>query len=431
MYGLTKTKSQKQRAKAQKQAMVQLRGSGAYDFRPMLRAMKPIVKQALVEGGGALGKFSGIPGMGPAGSEIGRRISRLIGSGDYQTNEVSVNNLIHPRGADPSANFGKDSLSIRMRHREFLGDIKTGSVAGTFVNYAYPINAGLRQTFPYLSQLASNFETYCCKGIVFEFISSASPYVSSGSLGTVIGSCEYNAAMPLFASKFAMENSNLSVSTRLDKNLMYGLECAAGANAQNCYYIREGTSSSPLNVTDMGIFQLGLAPGASVPANTVVGELWVAYDVELSRPLLELSRNGYATFTRDTVTGALPLGTNAVTAVTNGNLSNVAITGNSISIPDAVVGDVYLVTINMLYATPGAWTTYFTPTGTNCTLGIQRTAPTSGSTSARSIVYFTIQATDVNVSVTLSGAVFGGSGTSSAVTNIVSVGNFAAGFSLT
>lgn len=154
-------------------------GSGAYDFKPMLRSLrnelKPIMKNALIQGGGALGSMSGIPSGRNFGSEVGRRISRLIGSGDYQVNEVSVNNLIKPGKATPSMSFGGDSLSIRVRHREFLGDILTGGVAGVFTNNVFPINAGLRTSFPYLSQIAGNFEEYCFNGLVFEFISTASP----------------------------------------------------------------------------------------------------------------------------------------------------------------------------------------------------------------------------------------------------------------
>jgi len=395
----------------------------------MLAQLKPMIKNALISGGSAAGRMSGIPGMSMAGGEIGKRISRLVGSGDYSSNEVSTNNLINPKGADPTSQFGKDSLSIRIRHREFLGDVSTGGVAGVFTNNSFNINPGLRATFPYLSQIATNFEMYCVKGLVFEFISSASPYVSSGTLGTVIGSCEYNAASPLYASKFAMENSSMSVSTRLDKNLMYGIECAPGNNAQNCYYVRSGASSSAVNLTDMGIFQLGLAPGASVPTNSVVGELWVAYDIELSRPYLELSRNGTYNQLNTTVASATPLGSVLGTPTTNGNLNNVVLTATGFTLPDGVVGDCFLVTVSTQFAVAGAFTTYPTWTGSGCAVRYAVKAPATGGSNTNSVQEYVIQITGASPSVALSGASYAGTGASTASVVIVSLGNYPSGFS--
>lgn len=321
-------------------------GSGAYNFKPMMNelkaAMKPMVKNALIQGGGILGGMTGIPSGRNFGSQLGQRISRLIGSGDYEMNSVTTNSLIHPRGADPSASFGKDGVSIRMKYREFLGDVSTGTVAGAFTNYTYPINPGLRSTFPYLSQLANNFDLYCVKGIVFEYISSASPYLATSALGTVIASTEPNSEAPAYTSKFQMENSACSISTRIDKNLMYGIECALGSNPQNCYYVRSGASTLPLTTTDIGNFQIAVAPGTGVPTSTVVGELWVTYDIELSRPSINLSRVGSLQYYGTTAVTATPVGT-VSTLNSSGALSGVTTTTTALSFPGMVVGDVLLV----------------------------------------------------------------------------------------
>lgn len=334
-------------------------GSGAYDFKPMLRSLrnelKPIMKNALIQGGGALGSMSGIPSGRNFGSEVGRRISRLIGSGDYQVNEVSVNNLIKPGKATPSMSFGGDSLSIRVRHREFLGDILTGGVAGVFTNNVFPINAGLRTSFPYLSQIAGNFEEYCFNGLVFEFISTASPYSATSALGSVIAATEYNSSMPTYTSKFSMENSSMAVSTRIDKNLMYGIECAANSNVQNCYYVRHGTSTLPITTTDMGIFQLATSPGAAFPTNSVVGELWVTYDVELKRPYLELNRVGSFQSARSTAINASPLGTASLASATSGSLSNTLFTATTIVIPNQIVGDTVFIALQWQAGTAAAY----------------------------------------------------------------------------
>lgn len=348
---LTKTKSQKARARANKRAP-RIVGQGSYDFKnfitPMRQALKPILKEALIKGGGALGQLTNVPGGRNAGAALGKRISKLIGSGDYTTNEVSVNSLIGAsKSAVPSATFGDDGTMIRVKRREFLGDVLTSGVAGAFKNYAYAINPGLASTFPFLSQLASNYEEYCFDGLVFEFITSASPYISTSALGTVIASMEYNAASPVFSSKFTMENSSAAVSTRLDKSLMYGVECASGSNAQNCYYVRAGTSTIPLTSTDLGNFQIAVAPGVGVPTASVVGELWVTYDVALKRPVLYPARVGSLSYYATACSASAPAGT-AVTTTSSGRLSGATVTTASANnlawtLP-GVIGDVVQLT---------------------------------------------------------------------------------------
>lgn len=331
-----------------KRAQSRMVGSGAYNMKPLLNsvreAIKPAVKSALMAAGGAIGSQLG-PGGTAAGTELGRRISRLIGSGDYETNDTYSNSLIKGAVA-PTVSFGKTALAIRVKHREFLGDIVTGSVAGAFTNYVYPINAGLRGTFPYLSQLASNYEEYCFHGLVFEFISTASPYLSTSSLGSNVAAMEYNAAAPVFTSKFAMENSTAAISARLDKNLMYGVECAHNGNVQNCYYIRSGTSTLPLTTTDLGNFQFAVVPGAGVPTSSVIGELWVTYDCSLDRPILSLDDQGFAHFYRTTVAAAsTPLGATSVISKTAGSLSGSSASATVIQLSSVNIGDVLLVSI--------------------------------------------------------------------------------------
>jgi len=328
-------------------------------MKPMMRdlkaSLKPMIKQALISSGEIVGSRLGV---GSAGGDIAKRISRLIGSGDYESNSVATNSLIKGSGLEATSQFGQSSLKIRVKHREFLGDVVTGAVAGAFTNYTYPINAGLRTVFPYLSQLASNYEEYCFKGLVFEFISTASPFLSTSALGAAIAAMEYNSSSPAFTSKFAMENSSMAVSTRLDKNLMYGVECAAGSNAQNCYFIRSGTSSLPLTTTDLGLFQFAIAPGAGVPTSSVVGELWVAYDVELDRPFLNMDDIGNCHVYRSGVSNTSPLGTTTTFSRSNGSLSSTTVTATTISPVSVSVGDSLLITIQWV----GSSTTIVFPT---------------------------------------------------------------------
>ena len=102
-------------------------------------ALKPILKEALSNGGAAIGGVLGGPAGRIFGKALGGRLSKIVGSGDYETN-VSVNELIHPPGGLASSTFGSDPDVVRIRRREFLGDVVAPAVPGTFTNYTHPIS---------------------------------------------------------------------------------------------------------------------------------------------------------------------------------------------------------------------------------------------------------------------------------------------------
>lgn len=66
------------------------------------------------------------------GGQLGSYISRVFGRGDYTiapgTEAIKTNSLV--RGGPPA--FGSENVKIR--HREFVGDVITSSTAGAF-NY--------------------------------------------------------------------------------------------------------------------------------------------------------------------------------------------------------------------------------------------------------------------------------------------------------
>jgi hypothetical protein len=270
------------------------------------KEMKAIVKQSLRAGGGVLGGMAGeFAGMGDigrkAGSELGRKLSRLIGTGDYSTNDVSVNSLFPGARAAPSMGSFADKGGIRVKHREFIQDLHI-KTPGTFQNLSFGVNPGSSSIFPYLSQIAANYEQYRFHGLVFEFVSSTAPYGAT-SLGTVMMAMEYDAASPAFTSKPVLENSDYAVSARVDKSIMYGVECAPGSQATNYLYVRGYNPTTTVNFLDVGLMNVACVPGASLPADSPLGELWVTYDVELIRPRISPSRYGWSHLTGRTLPG--------------------------------------------------------------------------------------------------------------------------------
>lgn len=279
------------------------------------KSLKPMIKSALINSGGYLGGAGatalGIPGSAPAmngvGRALGARISRLIGSGDYAANTVSANSLIHSKGLSPQASFGGGLGSLRIKHREFIGDVSTSATAGAFSNNVYPINAGLSNTFPFLSSIATNYDQYLFHGLVFEFVSTTAG-TASGAMGSIVLSADYNPNATAYQNKHVMENSGYAVSTRLDGSAMYGIECAKTDIPNQGYLVRNTSGVADLGNYDMGTFQVATVPSTGFAASSTVGELWVTYDVELRRPSLSPNRYGYCRLTKTSVTSATPLG---------------------------------------------------------------------------------------------------------------------------
>jgi len=282
-------------------------------LKPVGKALKPI-GQKLLNKAGQMGKNyidnaanSLLLGMGDyrTGKSLSARLMKLAGSGDYEMGEkVAVNSLFPGGAASGSANASFASIgdTTRVKHREYLCDIFTGPIAGAFNIDSFPINPGILTSFPYAAHLAANFEEYRFHGLVFEFISSTSPFNSAGAMGTAIMAAQYNANSPPFVNKSSMENSDFALSQRFDKSMMYGFECAM--NTQNTYYVRTGYSSLPLTTTDIGTFFFATQPAATFPVNSTLGELWVSYDIELMRPHISTTDPGYVNvYVTGTVTG--------------------------------------------------------------------------------------------------------------------------------
>jgi len=275
--------------------------------------------------GGMLGGIAGsIFGNGEMGANIGRYlgtgIGSIFGSGDYTMvgHEAKYNVL-----AGQVPKFSSTAATNIVAHREYLGDI-TGTAA--FTNRNYPINPGSSTTFPWLSTIARNYEQYRFHGVVFEFRSMITDFVTSGAPGTVIMSTNYDSSAPLYTTKQQMENSEFAVSVKPTVNLMHMCECAVPQTVLPEKYVREtdGTSPGDTRLYDLGNFQFATA---SNPVQNL-GELWVTYLVEFYKPILPI-QNTADHYTSLTNTGLKMLGDNSPLYTQSGIGTSVTFSGNT------------------------------------------------------------------------------------------------------
>nr|WPR18117.1 MAG: capsid protein [Chemarfal virus 144] len=219
------------------------------------------------------------------GKTAGNWLSTITGMGSYRVNS---NNLMTDNGIPQ---FGNRGGGTRIRHREFLTDI-TGSTSFTLIQFF--LNPGLAASFPWLSNIAYNYEQYRFHGLIFEFRTTSATAVSSTNtaLGTVVMATDYDDLDAVFVNKQQMEAYEFSVSTTPIHNAIHPIECSPRETPLPKLWVRSGSYSSYSTVDprlyDLGRFQLATV---GMQAAATVGELWVSYDVEFFKPKLPTPYN--------------------------------------------------------------------------------------------------------------------------------------------
>lgn len=365
----SKKKKDKKKAQDQSSKMMIPIINKQYKKATFLRPYGKAAGQAI--GGGLAAYFN--PAMVPVASQFGRRlggygadaIKTLTGYGDYSVKQ----NVLSP-GAPPHVrNASVHSGGIVISHREFLGDIITSGVTGAFKLQSFLINPGLEDTFPWLSQIASNFQEYRIEGMIFEYRSMSADALNSTNtaLGSVIMATNYNASDANYASKAEMENSQYGQSIKPSESCVHYIECARSASVLSELYVRDSALSiqDDQRFFDLGKFQIATTGMQGVNVN--VGELWVSYQIRLMKPVMEDALGndaGWARFNSNLgVTNSAPLGTGNFFPVAGSTIAaSVSTDGLVLTIPQSSLKKTYIVEVLWI----GGSATYAIPT-TNTT----------------------------------------------------------------
>lgn len=277
---------------------------GAGDYRSWARYI-PRGLGALA--GGGIGYSAGGP-RGAAtgvmhGWNAGAQLSKAIGWGDYggpSGGDVEMNDLFMPRNQrlisiDNTNNRG----DFVFTHTEFIQNVvveATGVGYTPFQVQSFGLNPGLEGTFPFLSQLATNFELFQFIGLAFQYKPS---YGEGGSnqLGKVLMCTNYDADSMPFTNSQAMANYQWCTPMKPSVGGLHGVETAPPDKPQGpLMYVRRDADSpgpapagqKPRIETDLGRLNIateGIPSSAEGPIP--IGELWVSYTIRLSRASLQ------------------------------------------------------------------------------------------------------------------------------------------------
>jgi hypothetical protein len=165
---------------------------------------------------------------------------------------------------------------IVVRHREYVGEV-TGQTAFTVVSYS--VNPGLAATFPWLSTVAQNYESYRFRRLCFDFETA----VSTATSGSIQMAFDYDAADSAPSTKAILMAYHNAV-----RSPAWG-ECCCTADSSDLNkfgtqrFIRSSALAANQDVKTYDVANFHLAVSGFAGA-TVSGELYVDYEVELITP---------------------------------------------------------------------------------------------------------------------------------------------------
>lgn len=216
----------------------------------------------------------------------------LMGMGDYDEDVLASADIPKSNSFLASATNGKvgsevpymheDGAKTRIVHREYLGDLYSTTQA--FKTIDFSINPGMNETFPWASPIANQFTKYRFLGATVEFVSEGSEYSNAAGLGYVAIATRYDSLAPAYQDKRSMLNSQFADACKPSKSFTHWIECKQDIIGESSRYVRSGEAptESDLRMYDLG--QFTVAVGGNTVDNSIIGEIWVSYDVELTLP---------------------------------------------------------------------------------------------------------------------------------------------------
>jgi hypothetical protein len=157
------------------------------------------------------------------------------------------------------------------------------------------MNPGNPSLFPWLHQLALNFQQYTMNGMFFVYISESPDAVAAvGSLGYVGWAAEYDPYAPDISSKNDALNRFWSGMTKPSRNYASFVECRNDTRNLDVLYVWESPlgANGPVSNYDLGNY---FVFGGGQPAGTTeIGQLYVVYDVTLLKPRLPPTLDEYS-----------------------------------------------------------------------------------------------------------------------------------------
>lgn len=218
----------------------------------------------------------------------------VSGRGAYavQSNDLAPGASTIP---EPPKFTAQDDGPLLLSNREFICKIYAPSKPGEFINLVFDINPGLVATFPWLSQVACNFDEYELIQLCFTYKPVVAEYASTtGAVGQVAMAVQYDVCDDPFDNIQTALRSYKATSSKTSEMQLQWVECDPKLNSGSAgKYTRTGPTCKDLKDYDLGKLNLMVTDCPSTYVDQAMGELWVSYKVLVRKPK-EVSAVGWA-----------------------------------------------------------------------------------------------------------------------------------------
>lgn len=198
----------------------------------------------------------------------------------FVVKEAPISKSVRVKKANPSISTTSNGSSITIRHTEYIADISSSGASYAVTKYS--INPGLNANFPWLSNVANNYESYRFNRLQYIY----KPICPTTTQGKVILGVDYDASDSTPNSKLILNSFESSVScspwdsvthTSTTKNLhKFGTQ----------RYVRPGTQPTGTDIKSYDIGNLYVGTSNTPSTATTLGELYVSYEIQLFTPQL-------------------------------------------------------------------------------------------------------------------------------------------------
>jgi hypothetical protein len=279
--------------------------------------------------------LSGSRKSGRANDMVAKSQRRLAASRVPRvSNSVAAAYSTGNSGRAPNVTMSKDSC--RVVHRELLGNVSgTGTTAFTIAS-TFALNPGVVQTFPWLSNMAQNWETYRFNSLRICYYTRT----GSNTAGSVLIVPDYD---PTDVSPITEQTASAFEDIQEDapwKDIVCRLRPAAMHGLGPRKYIRSGALG--LNL-DLKTYDSGNVFICTVDSAGVAGwgKLWIEYDVIFFTPQLPSAGGSFSQIngiqSNGGTTGINMFGT---APVITGNMGDTAL-NNVLTVNNMIVGAEY------------------------------------------------------------------------------------------
>lgn len=263
--------------------------------RGYVRDLKKLLpKGSASAAGSALGGLIAGPGGALVGSRLGSAFSRLTGVGDYTMggggSGLAPQAPIMQSGLPHS--FTRKSENVVV-HREFVQDVvEPANNGGSFTLRSLDLNAGNPILFPWFSNNAALYDQYRVRSMSFMYKGTSSSLNNAAGagvgLGVVVISTDYDSADEPPANKQQMEAMQYTTSCVPYASMLHGIECKRSLTVLPTLYVRSGQVpiGKDVRLYDLGRTFIATQGIGNNAAPQTLGELWVSYEIELLKPIL-------------------------------------------------------------------------------------------------------------------------------------------------